>query len=50
MNKLNVGFSKVNINPPLGISVAGYYIDRFAKVFWTILISAVSLSSVTARL
>ena len=33
MNKLNVGFSKVNINPPLGISVAGYYIDRFAKGF-----------------
>ncbi len=33
MNKLYVGFSKVNINPPLGISVAGYYIPRFAKGF-----------------
>ena len=33
MNKLNVGFSKVNINPPLGISVAGYYVPRFAKGF-----------------
>ena len=33
MNKLNVGFSKVNINPPLGISIAGYYIPRFAKGF-----------------
>ncbi len=31
MNKLNVGFSKVNINPPLGISIAGYYIPRYAK-------------------
>ena len=33
MNKLNVGFSKVNINPPLGISIAGYYVPRFAKGF-----------------
>ena len=33
MNKLNLGFAKVNINPPLGIDVAGYYIPRFAKGF-----------------
>ncbi len=33
MNKLNVGFAKVNINPPLGIDVAGYYVPRFAKGF-----------------
>ncbi|MBR5587059.1 MAG: hypothetical protein IKW02_03760 [Clostridia bacterium] len=31
MNGFEVGFSKVNINPPLGIGVAGYYIPRFAK-------------------
>ena len=30
MNKLKVGFSRVNINPPLGAFVAGYFIDRFA--------------------
>ncbi|MBE7032740.1 MAG: hypothetical protein E7406_00745 [Ruminococcaceae bacterium] len=33
MNKLNVGFSKANVNPPLGIGVSGYYIPRFAKGF-----------------
>ena len=33
MNSLKVGFSKVNINPPLGIFVAGYFIDRYAKGF-----------------
>jgi len=33
MNKLNVGFAKVNINPPLGIDVRGYYIERYAKGF-----------------
>ena len=30
---IQVGFSKVNINPPLGISIAGYYVARFAKGF-----------------
>ena len=33
MNKLNVGFAKVNINPPLGIDVGGYFVPRFAKGF-----------------
>ena len=33
MNDLKVGFSRVNANPPLGISVAGYYIPRYAKGF-----------------
>ena len=28
-----VGYTEVNINPPLGIFVHGYYIDRFAKGF-----------------
>ncbi len=31
MNKLQVGFASVNINPPLGIGVDGYYVPRFAK-------------------
>ena len=30
MSKLQVGFGRVNINPPLGAFVAGYFIDRFA--------------------
>ena len=33
MNNLKVGFSVVNINPPLGIGIAGYYKPRFAKGF-----------------
>ena len=31
MNKLQVGFSKINVTPPLGIGVAGYYVPRFAE-------------------
>ena len=26
----SVGSAKINVNPPLGISIAGYYIPRFA--------------------
>jgi len=33
MNKFQVGYAKVNINPPLGIGIDGYYIPRFAKGF-----------------
>jgi len=33
MNKLYSGYSKVNINPPLGHFVSGYFIDRYAKGF-----------------
>ena len=31
MNQFRVGFSRVNIDPPLGIPVRGYYVDRFAS-------------------
>ena len=31
MNRLKAGFATVNINPPLGIGVSGYYVPRFAK-------------------
>ncbi len=31
MNKLKVGFASVNINPPLGVGIYGYYVPRFAK-------------------
>lgn len=30
---LQVGFAEVNINPPLGIFVHGYYIERYAEGF-----------------
>lgn len=33
MNKLKVGFSTVNVAPPLGIPIQGYFIPRFAKGF-----------------
>ena len=33
MANLNVGFAKVNINPPLGIGVLGYYVPRYASGF-----------------
>ncbi len=33
MNTLQVGYAEVNINPPLGIGVYGYYVPRFAKGF-----------------
>jgi hypothetical protein len=31
MNQLFAGFASVNINPPLGIGVSGYYVPRFAS-------------------
>lgn len=31
MNDLRVGFSRVNINPPMGIEIAGYYQVRIAE-------------------
>ncbi len=33
MNRLQVGFAKVNINPILGIGIYGYYVPRYAKGF-----------------
>ena len=33
MNQLKVGYGCVNVDPPLGIFVWGYYIDRYAKGF-----------------
>jgi len=31
MNNLKVGFSRANINPPMGIAIRGYYKPRFAE-------------------
>jgi len=33
MSNLKVGYAQVNVNPPLGIGVDGYYIPRYAKGF-----------------
>lgn len=33
MENLKVGFAKVNIDPPLGIDIFGYYVPRYAKGF-----------------
>lgn len=30
MENLKVGFSRVNVNPPMGIEISGYYVERFA--------------------
>ena len=32
-DKLKVGYARVTINPPLGIPISGYFIDRHAKGF-----------------
>ena len=31
MNTLKAGFARVDITPPLGIHINGYYIDRYAE-------------------
>ena len=33
MAQFQVGYASVNINPPLGIGIQGYYVPRFAKGF-----------------
>ena len=33
MSDFQAGYAQVNINPPMGIAVCGYYIPRFAKGF-----------------
>lgn len=33
MSNFKTGFAKVNINPPLGCAVCGYYVPRYAKGF-----------------
>ena len=31
MNKLQVGFSRVNINPPMGAPINGYFKNRYVE-------------------
>ena len=31
MNLLKAGFGRVNVNPPMGIAISGYFIPRFAE-------------------
>ena len=45
MNNFQAGYASVNINPPLGIAVAGYYVPRYASGFYDDLTaSALSLA------
>lgn len=45
MNKLNVGFSRANINPMLGIKIEGYYKTRLAEgILDDIEVNALALS------
>ena len=32
-NTLQAGFARVNINPPLGIHISGYFVERKAEGF-----------------
>ena len=46
MNNLKAGFATVNITPPLGIAVAGYYVPRYAKgILDDLEVSALALST-----
>ena len=40
MSNFQVGYASVNINPPLGIGVAGYYVPRYASGFYDDLTSS----------
>ena len=45
MNRFQAGYAEVNINPPLGIGVDGYYVPRYANGFYDdINASALSLA------
>ena len=45
MSNLRVGFSRIEINPPMGISLAGYFIERKAEgILDNLEINAVALS------
>ncbi len=45
MSKFQVGYQEVNINPPLGAGVGGYYIPRYGKGFLDDLMSEVMVFS-----
>ncbi|MCQ2401092.1 MAG: hypothetical protein MJ059_04110 [Lachnospiraceae bacterium] len=46
MNRLKVGFSRENINPPLGIGVHGYFVPRFAsKILDDLYVNAIALTT-----
>ncbi len=45
MSKFQVGYAEVNINPPLGAGISGYYIPRYGKGFLDDLMSEVMVFS-----
>ena len=49
MSNFKVGFAEVNINPPLGAGVSGYYIPRYGKGFLDDLMSSVMVLSCNGK-
>ena len=49
MSNFKVGYAEVNINPPLGAGVSGYYIPRFGKGFLDDLMSEVMILSCNGK-
>ena len=49
MSNFKVGFAEVNINPPLGAGVSGYYIPRFGTGFLDDLMSSVMVLSCNGK-
>ena len=45
-----VGYAEVNINPPLGIGMHGYYVPRYAKGFIDDLTASAIALSKTERI
>ena len=51
MNNLKIGFSRLEINPHLGIAIFGYYKERFAKgILDDLMLSAIAAESGDRRL
>ena len=51
MNKLNAGFGRLNIDPPMGIPIGGYFIPRHAeRILDSIEINALALEAEGRRL
>lgn len=50
MNDLKIGFAEVNIDPPLGIGIGGYYVPRFASdILDSLFVQAIALECAGER-
>lgn len=46
MNSLKAGFARVNITPPLGVGISGYFQERYAeKILDDLFVNAIALSA-----